>query len=171
MACNTASKAAYMTKEEQQLIWILNMMRLNPKLFANTVAAKYPEYSHNSYLRNSTYYQSLMDTLRKIKPGNLLYPDSLCFSGAQCHAISAGAAGFVGHERLTEACKEKWYFNGECCDYGRTKALDIVMGLMIDEDVPSLGHRVICLNPYKLIGVSIQPHKVYGHNAVLDFHY
>jgi hypothetical protein len=101
----------------------------------------------------------------------LLYPDSLCFEGARCHALSSGIKGYVGHDRLTDECKKKWYYNGECCDYGRSTALDIVMGLMIDENVPSLGHRVICLSFFNSIGVSIQPHKIYGKNAVLDFHY
>jgi hypothetical protein len=48
--------------------------------------------------------------------------------------------------------------------------LEIVLQLLIDEDVPSLGHRRILLEKYQTIGVSIQPHSHYGFNAVLDFH-
>ncbi len=170
-ACNTAAKATYMTAEERKMICILNMMRMNPKLFARTVVQRYPDINNMGYLRNSDYYKSLLDTLSKLKPMKILYPDSLCFNGAQCHAITAGEAGYVGHTRQNDDCKAKWYFNGECCDYGHSQALDIIMNLMIDEGVESLGHRWICLNGYKKIGVSIQPHKAYGNNAVLDFHY
>lgn len=170
-SCNTAAKATYMTAEERKMIFILNMMRMNPKLFVRTVVQRYPDQNHMGYLRNSDYYKSLVDTLSKLKPMKILYPDSLCFNGAQCHAISAGQAGYVGHVRQNNDCQAKWYYNGECCDYGHSQALDIIMNLMIDEGVESLGHRWICLSDYKKIGVSIQPHSTYGHNAVLDFHY
>ena len=43
----------------------------------------------------------------------------------------------------------------ECCSYGMHSAKDIVMQLLIDHDVPSLGHRENCLNnEYSKIGVS-----------------
>ena len=67
--------------------------------------------------------------------------------------------------------KKKWHFNGECCDYGHNNALDIIMSLLIDEGISSLGHRNICLSSYSKIGVAIQPHKLYGYNAVMDFYY
>jgi len=35
--------------------------------------------------------------------------------------------------------------------------------------VPSLGHREILFTDFTKIGVSIQPHKKYGWNTVLDF--
>lgn len=169
--CNTAANANFMTEEEKKLIYIINLMRMNPALFANTVAKKYPDSSGMGYIKNSGNYSSLLSTLRKLKPLNLLYPDSLCFEGASCHAVTSGIKGYVGHVRADADCKSKWYFNGECCDYGNSKALNILMNLMIDEGVPSLGHRNICLSKYSRIGVAIRPHTAYGSNAVLDFHY
>jgi uncharacterized protein YkwD len=171
LKCNTAAKAGYMSSNEQEIIYILNLARTNPSLFASTVVKKYPEKSGKGYLVNSDYYKSLLDTMKKMKPVNLLQPDSLCYTSAFCHAVSAGNAAYIGHDRQTDDCKEKRNFNGECCDYGNEKPLDIVMSLLIDNWVPSLGHRWICLNSYKRIGVSVQPHKGYRHNAVLDFHY
>jgi uncharacterized protein YkwD len=106
-----------------------------------------------------------------LKPVKLLYPDSLCFAGAQCHALNSGAEGYVGHTRSTEECSQKRYFSGECCDYGHNKPLDIILSLLIDEDVPSLGHREILLSDYRKMGISIQFHKLYRFNAVLDFQY
>lgn len=100
-------------------------------------------------MKNSAYYKSLLDTMSRLKTMNLLYPDSLCFAGAQCHALNSGAEGYVGHNRSTEECRKKWYYNGECCNYGHNNPLDIIMSLLIDEDVPSLGHRNICLGSYK----------------------
>ena len=153
-----------MTAAEKEVIYVLNLARMNPVLFTNTVIKKYPA-------RQTNYYTTLLDTMLKLKPVKLLYPDSLCFSGAQCHAVNSGKEGYVGHDRSTKDCSEKWYYNGECCDYGHNKPLDVIMALLIDEGVPSLGHRRICLGDYKNIGVSVQPHTSYRYTAVLDFHY
>jgi hypothetical protein len=171
LKCNTAAKANYMTSSEKEVIYILNMLRMNPSLFASTVIKKYPEKSGHLYIINSDYYKSLVKTMQSTKQLPLLKPDSLCFNGAKCHAIQSGIDGYVGHERKNESCKKIWYYNGECCDYGHDKPLDIIMSLLIDEDVASLGHRTICLTPYVGIGVSIQPHSAYGTTAVLDFTY
>jgi len=164
LKCNTAAEIKYMTATEKEVIYVLNLARMNPALFANTVIKKY-QVSH------TTYYTSLLNTMLKLKPVQLLYPDSLCFAGALCHAVNAGIEGYVGHTRSNEDCKKKWHFNGECCDYGHNNALDIIMSLLIDEGISSLGHRNICLSSYSKIGVAIQPHKLYGYNAVMDFYY
>ncbi len=42
-----------------------------------------------------------------IHPLSLLYPDSLCFESAKCHAVSSGQKAYVGHERQTNECKQK----------------------------------------------------------------
>jgi hypothetical protein len=164
LKCNTAAKANYMTTAEKEVIYILNLARMNPNLFARSVVSKYP-------VSPSYYYSSLLDTLESLKPLKLLTPDSLCYAGAYCHAFNSGAEGYVGHTRSKEECRKKWYYSGECCDYGHNKPLDIILSLLIDEDVPSLGHREILLSDYRKIAVSIQLHKLYRFNAVLDFHY
>ena len=72
------------------------------------------------------------------------------------------------NERKRNDCEKDFY--GECCEYGNDDPMEIVMSLLLDYDVPSLGHRKICLSEtYNLIGVSIQPHKNYTYNSVLDF--
>jgi hypothetical protein len=170
--CNTAANVNYMNEEEKNIIYILNLVRTNPNLFAKTVLKKYPATSGKTYLTNDIYYyKSLMDKLLSLQALNALGPDNSCYNSAQCHASSSGASGYVGHERKNRECKEKKYYYGECCEYGHDDALDIVMSLLIDENVPSLGHRDICLSPYKFIGVSMQPHRKYKINTVLDFYY
>ncbi len=170
LKCNTAENTSYLSKDEKDLIYILNLLHTDPKLFANTVVTKYPSFMKQPNLKEIAEYRSLLDTLRKIKSLPLLYPDSLCFESAKCHAISSGNRGYVGHERQTNECKTKKYHWGECCQYGYKEALPILMALLIDQYVPSLGHRFLCLSSYNKIGISIQPHKSYGYNAVLDFH-
>lgn len=171
LTCNTAKHATYMSIEEKNVIYILNLMRKNPALFARTVIAKYPSSAGQGWLVNIEEYKSLLDTMLKMRPLNLLQPDKKCYISAQCHAATTGPNGYVGHARIDEDCKKQFYYNGECIDYGYDKALDIIMHLMIDEGVSSLGHRLICISSYSGLGVSIQPHKTYGHMTVMDFVY
>ena len=171
LACNTAAASQYMSTVEKEVVYILNLLHSNPKLFANTVVVKYPDYKKRGHLKNIPEYKSLLDTLRKVRTLALLYPDSLCFESAKCHAITAGKEGYVGHDRKTDECKAKKRHNGECCQYGYNDALSIVMALLIDQGVSSLGHRFLCLSEYSRIGVAIRPHTGYGYNTVMDFNY
>jgi hypothetical protein len=170
--CNTAVNAPYLRKSEKDVIYILNLIRSYPALFAKTVLKKYPALSGNGYLANDTYYfKSLVDTLLLLQPMQMLYADKPCFISAKSHAYQSGITGYVGHERKAADSKLKKHYYGECCDYGHNDALEIVLSLLIDEGIPSLGHRDVCLSNYTKLGVSIQPHKKYGTNTVLDFYY
>jgi hypothetical protein len=169
LKCNTASGAGYMNAKEKEVIYILNLLRANPRLFANTVVKKYPEYSHNDNLRKVSEYKSLLKTLQNAGPLPMLNPDALCYASAECHAASAGRRGYIGHDRKDASCRGKQHFNGECCEYGHNDALDILMTLLIDQNVPGSPHRKICLGQYKAVAVSIQPHKSFRYNSVLDF--
>lgn len=171
LKCNTAAKANYMSATEKEVIYILNLARTNPALFTTTVVQQYPTKTNSEYLRKIWYYTGLLDTMKTIKPLPLLTPDSLCFEGAFCHAANSGKEGYFGHQRSKAECQQKEHFRGECCDYGHNQALDILMSLLIDEGVPSLGHRDICLTRYNKIGVAIQPHSSWSYVAVLDFFY
>ncbi|MFZ4523184.1 MAG: hypothetical protein ACOYNC_15850 [Bacteroidales bacterium] len=158
LAANSATNADYLSTEEKKVYFYLNLARMNPELFANTYLAG---------LKASTdYYESsLYRELLRLNPLPVLKPDRALFESARCHAVESGECGYIGHERTK--CKE--HFMGECCHYGNSDALDIVIKLLIDRNVPSLGHRRICFGYYTGMGVSIQPHKTYGKNAVLDF--
>jgi hypothetical protein len=169
LKCNTATNASYMNAKEKEIIYILNLLRADPRLFASTVVRKYPEYSGNLNLRRTREFKSLVRTLESMKTLPMFVPNASCYTSAECHAYSSGQRGYVGHDRINKNCRSKKYFNGECCDYGHDDPLDIVMSLLIDQGVPSLGHRMICLGPYKSMGASIQPHRTYRYNAVLDF--
>jgi uncharacterized protein YkwD len=170
--CNTAANAAYMSHTEKNVIYILNLIRANPALFVKTVLLKYPSASGNSYLAaDAFYFKSLVNTLEKLEPLNILYPDKNSFESAKCHAVSSGISGYVGHKRGNRDCEKKKTYSGECCDYGHKDPLDIVLSLLIDEGIPSLGHRNVMLSGFTKVGVSVQPHKKYGTNAVFDFLY
>ena len=168
--CNTGAHTGYLTAKEKELVWVLNMARLNPSLFLSTVVNAYPQRAGQERLVNVREYGSLKADLAKTGPLGILQPDSLCRVSALCHAQESGASGYVGHDRFSKACADKEHFMSECCDYGFENAVDIVMHLLVDEDVSSLGHRHALLGNFQKIGTSIQPHKVYAFTAVLDFY-
>jgi hypothetical protein len=156
---NTASDEDYLTDAEKNVIYFLNLARKQPKLFAETFLLD------RIGKPDSENEISLYEELLKREPLPCLKPDKQCWESAKCHAIASGESGYVGHDRT--GCTS--YFWGECCQYGTSDPLGIVLQLLIDEGVPSLGHRRICLGGYIQLGVSVQPHTTYGSNAVLDF--
>ena len=168
--CNTAAHTRYLNEDEKRIIYILNLARMNPRLFCKTVLPHAHEISHFADL-NSSYYQSLVREMETMQPMGLLVPDSLCFVSADCHAVTAGRTGYVGHERQSAECKRKEHFYGECCQFGVGDPLGIIINLLIDQDTPSLGHRRNCLNKeYKQMSAAIAPHKEYKVMTVMDFY-
>lgn len=163
---NTAKDVAMLTKVEKDAIMYINLARLYPQDFAKLELQYYNgPAKYSNYLKNSSYKASLLTELNKATPISALYFDADAYEAAKCFAIEQGLAGQTGHTRIN--CKKGNY--AECCSYGMDTGLDIVMQWLIDHDVPSLGHRINCLNKsYKKIGLSVQYHKVWGKLAVAD---
>ena len=154
---------------EKQIIYYTNLARLNPKLFAQTYVQKYID--ENEIVNN--YAKSLIRDLNKVKKLDVLtYSEDLYYC-AKAHAESNGKKGLEGHQNYNARFKKyasQYAYSGENCDYGNDDALDVVMSLLIDEDVPGTGHRFNMLNKsYKFIGVAYAPHKKLIHNVVIDF--
>lgn len=166
---NTASNENYLSLEEKNVLWVLNLARAFPQQFLNTVVLNPKSEYYVKPEKRNHYFLSLMTTLKKMKPILVpLSPDSIAFISARCHAIQSGIEGSIGHNRSRSDCAKA--FEGECCDYGNDNAVDILLNLLVDDGIPGVGHRLICLsNSYTKIGISIQPHKVYEVNTVMDF--
>jgi hypothetical protein len=164
-SCNSAMNIQYLTEEEKNVIWILNMIRYDPQLFLKTVLKNNEVISE----WEGSNFNSLIADINGLKPNtNVLMPDLSAYNSAKCHAIHSGITGYVGHERLTGDCNKDFF--GECCHYGSKDAFTIVMDLLVDEGVESLGHRILCLSSdFDKLGVSIQSHKSYRFNTVMDF--
>lgn len=167
---NTAKNADYMTAVEKEVIYLCNLARLNGKLFADTYLKQYLE---EGIVEKSTYTGSLIADLRKVKKLEPLLPQKDLFECAKSHAVESGTKGTIGHQNFTKRFKKyasRYVETGENCDYGSNEAIDIVMSLLIDEDVPDKGHRKNILDPtFKSVGVSLQSHKKEDWNCVMDF--
>ena len=159
------STADYMSKTENRVIELLNEVRKDPQGFEkHIIAPKLKKTPNNSYLK------SLSKTLKSMSPVGELKANKSQYESAKCHASEIGSKGLRTHKRQSASCKKKSTFNGECIAFGSKKAQEILLILLIDDGVPSLGHRIICLDgKYKELGVSITTHKKWRHVAVMDF--
>ena len=167
-----AEKDNYHDTLEKSVIFYTNLVRINPRLFAQTYLL--------AYLKNapiepsSKNVNSLKVTLNGMVPLNALTPAENLHRMAKDHAVKSGKSGEVGHahfeQRLGKFTKSDYAFSGENCAYGVNEAFIIFMQLLIDDGVESLGHRKNLLNKdFKKIGVSQQPHKKYRWNCVMEF--
>ena len=90
-------------------------------------------------------------------------------------ARNMGWSGKVGHNSsrgkpFEERMRDFHNGCGENCSYGFREPLDIIFQLILDESVPSLGHRKNILDRiYTITGTSIQAHTKYGTCCVIDF--
>jgi hypothetical protein len=166
---NTAKDITYLSSVEKECIMYLNLCRLFPQDFLKFELTNYVgNEQYGDYLKDSKYRKSLISTLESIKPINALTFDEDLYKNATCFSKEQGIAGTKGHTRIK--CPKAGYA-AECCSYGMSTAKDIVLQLLIDDRVTSLGHRKICLDAmYTKIGVSVGPHKEWGTCAVFDFY-
>ena len=166
---NTAKDIAYLTAVEKECIMYLNLCRLYPQDFLKFELTNYfGNEKYGDYLKDSAYRKSLISKLTAMRPINELTFDVDLYKNASCFAKEQGTAGTSGHTRIK--CPKEVY-SAECCSYGMNTAKDIVLQLLIDDRVSSLGHRKICLDArYSKIGVSVSSHKEWGTCAVLDMY-
>jgi len=157
-----------MTSEEKLIILITNLARTDGDLFSETFLAAYLEGENKN-----SYTKSLYKDLKSINDLPMLFPEKDLFTVAKGHAEKSGKTGHVGHNGFESRFKplmKKYNSVAENCAYGYDLAIDISIQLLIDQDVPKLGHRINMLSPdFNSVGVSIQPHKKYRFNCVMDF--
>ena len=160
-------QADFMSSEENKIVKLLNEVRANPVGFEKFIIA--PMLKKD--LRNS-YLKSLSTTLKTMTPVGKLDADKTQYVSADCHAQEIGSKGLITHERQSIKCTNVKAFKGECIAFGDKDAETVILMLLIDEGVPDLGHRKICLDgKYSQSGVSTHSHTTWRNVTVLDFGY
>jgi hypothetical protein len=163
---STADSISYLTKIEKEAIMYLNLARMYPSLFAEFVLEKYdgPE-GYSTIEKHNSYFKSLVKKLNALKSMDALFFDAKLYQNAKCFAEETGNKGGEGHHR-NKCAKENF---AECISYGMLSGKDIALQWLLDDRVPSLGHRNIVLDPtYHKIGLSVHPHKKWGTCAVTE---
>ena len=85
--------------------------------------------------------------------------------GATGHAGRKGSTPFQRMERFG-----RWQDSaGEAIAYGPDDPRRVVLNLLVDDGVPSRGHRKSLFNPeFHVAGAALGPHAEYGHLCVID---
>jgi uncharacterized protein YkwD len=175
--CNTAKEIGYLTQEEKLVIYYINIVRTNPKLFASKYLKSYLD---TAPIKKTAYLKSLINELNSMQSLELLEPQYDLYEIAKKHAIEMGIHGKTGHvtangesyENRANNLSKRYEKALENCQYGYSDALSVVIDLLIDEDIPDLGHRKSLLNKdVKYIGTAIRKHKVYRFNCVIELGY
>jgi hypothetical protein len=183
-SANTAKNADYLTDTEKQVILYMNLARMDGSRFYKAYIPQYIEEYNQTYSptidSTNSYLISLWDDLSKIENQPMLLPHPKLSTSATYHASDMGKTGDIGHlssngnsfwKRILKYYPDAEYVTtGENCSYGYSDAIGIVCQLLLDDNVPSLGHRKNILSTtFYWVGVSIAPHKKYDFNCVMDF--
>ena len=168
---NTAKEFSSFTDEEKKVVFFMNLARLDGPLFSETILDAYVE---ENFLDDNSYLKSLRRDLQKIKDLPLLIPEEDLTRIAQGHAEESGRTGHTGHKdfekRFDPYIGKPYSSVAENCSYGFSDAVGIVIQLLVDDGVKSLGHRENTLNEeFNSVGIAIREHKTYNYNCVIDF--
>lgn len=181
---NTAKDADYLSTQEKQVILLINLARQNGEKFYNTYMAEYIRKFNNIYTGNiitedNSYLSSLKRDLKNTKSLTPLKVNKGLSAAARYHAEDMGKTGGEGHvssNGMTASDRGKKFagtpYVGENHSMGHKQPVMIVGQLLLDDGIPSLGHRKNILDTdfgYRSVGVAIHPHSKWGHNCVIDF--
>lgn len=179
---NTAKFAFYLSRRSKESIRTMNLMRMNPALFARTYYLDYlvrkELISGNSDTISmfKSAHGSLYSELIRTKPLPRMKPSFALHLSSAFHAITSGISGYTGHDRpMPFSFRLKLFgtFNGnigENCDYGEHDPFGAIMDLAIDEGVSGYGHRRNLMSKnFIRVGCSFKFHRKYGWNYVQDF--
>lgn len=167
---DTARNEDYLTEAEKDVFLLVNKARVDPPRFAKQYLAD--KQDQGAYAREC--YQELLATTA-MKP---LLPSRALWLAAKEHADDMGRSGKTGHtgtkgSSLSGRINQFGIWDrsiSENCSYGFADPLGIVLQLLIDDGVPSRGHRKNIMNrETAFMGTSIAPHRKYDWNCVQDF--
>ncbi|MBL7959307.1 CAP domain-containing protein [bacterium] len=177
----------FLSDLEKQVYYELNRVRSNPKEYAKHVKKvmglfdgnlmKYPGETAIMTTEGESAAAECYDFLMAAEPVDTLRVSRGLSLAARDHADDQGETTETGHtgrdgsspfDRIERY--GQWLSTaGENVDYGNNIARRIVLSLIIDDGVPSRGHRKNIFNPqFKVVGIACGPHQQYRYMCVMD---
>ena len=175
----------------EEIVEELNFVRINPRQYAAEVLEPRLKYfDGNMYaepgkvrLLTQEGITPLQECIRVLKDTAVVEPLSL--ETGLCHSAQwladdqarTGGLGHTGSDGSNLVTRISRYGTwgilcGENCAYGSVTAREIVVQLLIDDGVPSRGHRINILKPeFKKVGIGFNKtgKAAYGAVTVMDF--
>jgi len=186
---DTVTKSNYLNQLEKNIIIELNKVRTNPSKYSELYIEPMCQYFNGTLyqypneiaLRTKEGVSAVNECIRflnSVTPIEALHPSEGLYKAAKNHMDDQSKTGQTGHTGSDGSSMSqridrygKWEkIIGENIAYGPTDAQWIVTGLLVDDGVPSRGHRKNIFNPeFKVIGVSYGVHPKIRTVTVMDF--
>ena len=186
---NTTTGTNYLTHIEREVIIEINMLRTDPAVYARKYLMPVRAYYDGNLLKypgdiaiatseGAAPLEECIRELERTSPRSTLSPQKGLVLAARSHAADQAKTGATGHTgsdgssvgtRLNR--HGEWSRTaGENISYGYNDARKIVISLLIDDGVPSRGHRTNLLNnSFNVVGIGVGPHREYRNMCVMDF--
>lgn len=184
----SVEEAKFLSPLENSVVREINMARMAPKDYASLLQqgkkyydGKLLKLPRETPILTKEGVRAVVEAIRFLHSMKSIYPltPSKGMSlGAKDHVKDQGSSGSSQHKGSDGSqpwdrvnCYGTWEKSiGENISYGSDKARNIVMGLIIDDGVPSRGHRKNIFNPdFRVIGVACGPHPTYRTVCVITF--
>jgi len=186
---NTAVNASYLSAFEKEVVLEINKLRSDPARYAR----EYIEPLKGHYNGRKFYYpgdlplmtkegvRALIECSEFLKnhgPAPILKPDQGLSQAADDHVTDQSKTGYIGHKgRDHSGFRDRIERYGEWAvriaeniAYGNVTPRQVVIYLLIDDGMPSRGHRKNFLNEdFRLIGVAEGSHPGYERMCVMEF--
>jgi len=185
---DTAKNADYLSGVEKDVILEMNKARSDPKKYAELYIQPTLKYYNGNYYtepgqitivtqEGTSAVNSCISALSRTKSVGLLMPEKGLSLAAKDHVSDQRKTGQTGHngsDRSTPVSRCARYgkgeYIGENIDYGNNVGRTIVINLLVDDGVPSRGHRENIMNgDYSQTGISAGTHPEYENMCVIVY--
>ena len=178
----------YLSRVEKDVILEMNKVRTDPQKYAQLYLQPELQYYDGKTYRKpgqiamitsegKEAVEECIAALSKMAKGSALSPELGLSRAAKDHADDQGRTGQTGHTgsdgsdfiSRIQRYGGGYLSVGENIAYGDDVARDIVIRLLIDDGLPSRGHRTNIMNPqYTKTGIAVGSHPRYGSMCVID---
>jgi uncharacterized protein YkwD len=186
---DTARDVDYLTGVEKDVVLEMNKVRTNPKKYADLyIQPKIKYYDGKNYSvpgqitivtqEGVTAVNGCISALSRARAAGILSPELGLTKAVYDHAADQGKTGQTGHDgsdKSTPFTRIARYGKsvtpaGENIAYGGNIGREIVCSLLIDDGVPSRGHRTNIMNAaYTKTGVGFGTHPQYRYMCAIVY--
>jgi uncharacterized protein YkwD len=186
---DTAKDADYLSGVEKDVVLETNKVRTDPKKYAELyIQPRLKYFSGKNYSvpgqitivtqEGAAAVNGCIAALNRAKAAGILSPESGLTRAVYDHAADQGKTGQTGHggsDGSTPFTRIARYGKGgnpagENISYGGNTGRDIVCQLLIDDGVPSRGHRTNIMNgSYTQTGVGFGTHPQYRYMCAIVY--